>query len=171
LARDYGVDTAAVVKGLREFQPGPHRAVEVAEVAGVRYINDSKATNPHAASGSLRAHTDIVWIAGGQLKGASVDELVASVAGRLRGVVLLGADSPVIAAAVARHAPDVPVKRLRSGDDEPMISAVSAASAMARPGDVVLLAPAAASFDMFRNYAERGDAFAEAVRVLASGQE
>jgi UDP-N-acetylmuramoylalanine--D-glutamate ligase len=77
----------------------------------------------------------------------------------------------VIAAAVARHAPDVPVKRLRSGDDEPMISAVSAASAMARPGDVVLLAPAAASFDMFRNYAERGDAFAEAVRVLASGQE
>jgi UDP-N-acetylmuramoylalanine--D-glutamate ligase len=171
LARDYGVDTAAVVKGLREFQPGPHRAVEVAEVAGVRYINDSKATNPHAASGSLRAHTDIVWIAGGQLKGASVDELVASVAGRLRGVVLLGADSPVIAAAVARHAPDVPVKRLRSGDDEPMTAAVSAASAMARPGDVVLLAPAAASFDMFRNYAERGDAFAEAVRVLASGQE
>jgi UDP-N-acetylmuramoylalanine--D-glutamate ligase len=171
LARAYGVDTAAVVKGLREFQPGPHRAVEVAEVAGVRYINDSKATNPHAASGSLRAHTDIVWIAGGQLKGASVDELVASVAGRLRGVVLLGADSPVIAAAVARHAPDVPVKRLLSGDDEPMTAAVSAASAMARPGDVVLLAPAAASFDMFRNYAERGDAFAEAVRVLASGQE
>ena len=171
LARAYGVDTASVAKGLREFQPGPHRAVEVAEVAGVRYINDSKATNPHAASGSLRAHTDIVWIAGGQLKGASVDELVASVAGRLRGVVLLGADSPVIAAAVARHAPDVPVKRLLSGDDEPMTAAVSAASAMARPGDVVLLAPAAASFDMFRNYAERGDAFAEAVRVLASGQE
>jgi UDP-N-acetylmuramoylalanine--D-glutamate ligase len=76
----------------------------------------------------------------------------------------------VIAAAVARHAPDVPVKRLLSGDDEPMTAAVSAASAMARSGDVVLLAPAAASFDMFRNYAERGDAFAEAVRVLASGQ-
>jgi UDP-N-acetylmuramoylalanine--D-glutamate ligase len=170
LARAYGVETAAVAKGLREFQPGPHRAVEVAEVGGVRYINDSKATNPHAASGSLRAHSDVVWIAGGQLKGASVDELVASVAGRLRGVVLFGVDSPMIAAAVARHAPDVPVKRLRSGDDEPMTTAVSAASAMARPGDVVLLAPAAASFDMFRNYAERGDAFAEAVLVLASGQ-
>jgi UDP-N-acetylmuramoylalanine--D-glutamate ligase len=170
LARAYGVDTASVAKGLREFQPGPHRAVEVAEINGVRYINDSKATNPHAAAGSLRSHTDVVWIAGGQLKGASVDELVASIAGRLRGVVLLGVDSPVIAAAVARHAPDVPVQRLLSGDDEVMTAAVSAAGAMARPGDVVLLAPAAASLDMFRDYAQRGDAFAEAVRALAIGQ-
>jgi UDP-N-acetylmuramoylalanine--D-glutamate ligase len=170
LARAYGVDIAAVAKGLQEFQPGPHRAVEIAEVGGVCYINDSKATNPHAASGSLRAHADVVWIAGGQLKGASVDELVASVAGRLRGVVLLGVDSPVIAAAVTRHAPDVPVKRLHSGDDEVMTAAVSAASEMARPGDVVLLAPAAASLDMFRDYAQRGDAFAAAVRALANGR-
>jgi UDP-N-acetylmuramoylalanine--D-glutamate ligase len=170
LARAYGVDTASVAKGLREFKPGAHRAVEVAEINGVRYINDSKATNPHAAAGSLRSHTDVVWIAGGQLKGASVDELVASIAGRLRGVVLLGVDSPVIAAAVARHAPDVPVQRLLSGDDEVMTAAVSAAGAMARPGDVVLLAPAAASLDMFRDYAQRGDAFAEAVRALAIGQ-
>jgi UDP-N-acetylmuramoylalanine--D-glutamate ligase len=170
LARAYGVEGAAVAKGLRDFQPGPHRAVEVAEVAGVRYINDSKATNPHAAGGSLRAHANVVWIAGGQLKGASVDELVSSVAGGLRGVVLLGVDSPVIAAAVARHAPDVPVKSLLSGDDEPMTAAVIAASEMARPGDVVLLAPAAASLDMFRNYAQRGDAFAEAVRALAAAR-
>jgi UDP-N-acetylmuramoylalanine--D-glutamate ligase len=170
LARAYGVEGAAVAKGLRNFQPGPHRAVEVAEVAGVRYINDSKATNPHAAGGSLRAHADVVWIAGGQLKGASVDELVSSVASRLRGVVLLGVDSPVIAAAVARHAPDVPVKSLLSGDDEPMTAAVNAASEMARPGDVVLLAPAAASLDMFRNYAERGDAFADAVHALAAAR-
>ena len=170
LARAYGVDNTAVAKGLREFQPGPHRAVEVAEVDGVLYINDSKATNPHAASGSLRAHPHVVWIAGGQLKGASVDELVASVAGRLRGVVLLGVDSPVIAAAVARHAPDVPVERLHSGDHEVMTAAVRAAGALARPGDVVLLAPAAASFDMFRDYAQRGDAFAEAVLALASGR-
>jgi UDP-N-acetylmuramoylalanine--D-glutamate ligase len=166
LARAHGVSPEAVLKGLREYQPAPHRAVEVAEVAGVRYVNDSKATNPHAAAGSLRAHQSIVWIAGGQLKGASVDELVSSIAGRLRGVVLLGVDSPVIAAAVARHAPDVPVNSLRTGDDEPMTAAVSAASAMARPGDVVLLAPAAASLDMFRSYGERGDAFAAAVHVL-----
>jgi UDP-N-acetylmuramoylalanine--D-glutamate ligase len=166
LARAHGVSPDAVAKGLREYQPAPHRAAEVAEVAGVRYVNDSKATNPHAAAGSLRAHESIVWIAGGQLKGASVDELVSSIAGRLRGVVLLGVDSPVIAAAVARHAPDVPVNSLRPGDDEPMTAAVSAASAMARPGDVVLLAPAAASLDMFSSYGERGDAFAAAVRVL-----
>ncbi|HKN51750.1 MAG TPA: cyanophycin synthetase, partial [Amycolatopsis sp.] len=166
LARAHGVTPEAVLKGLREYQPAPHRAVEVAEVGGVRYINDSKATNPHAAAGSLRAHASVVWIAGGQLKGASVDELVTSIAGRLRGVVLLGVDSPVIAAAVARHAPDVPVNSLGPGHDDPMTAAVDAASAMARPGDVVLLAPAAASLDMFRNYGERGDAFATAVRAL-----
>jgi UDP-N-acetylmuramoylalanine--D-glutamate ligase len=166
LARAYGVDGAAVAKGLREFTPGAHRAVEVGETGGVRWINDSKATNPHAAAGSLLAHESVVWIAGGQLKGASVDELVATIADRLRGVVLLGVDSPVIEAAVARHAPDVPCERVLSGDDDPMTAAVSAASAMARAGDVVLLAPAAASLDMFRNYAARGDAFAEAVRAL-----
>jgi UDP-N-acetylmuramoylalanine--D-glutamate ligase len=169
LARAHGVSPEAVLKGLREYQPGPHRAVEIAEIGGVRYINDSKATNPHAAAGSLRAHESVVWIAGGQLKGASIDELVTSIAGRLRGVVLLGADSPVIAAAVARHAPDVPVNSLGPGHDDPMTAAVSAASAMARPGDVVLLAPAAASLDMFRNYGERGDAFAAAVRALRDG--
>jgi UDP-N-acetylmuramoylalanine--D-glutamate ligase len=170
LARACGVEPGAVAKGLREYQPAPHRAVLVAEVGGVRYVNDSKATNPHAAAGSLRAHSDVVWIAGGQLKGASVEELVSSIAGRLRGVVLLGVDSPVIAAAVARHAPDVPVRELPPGDDDPMTAAVSAASAMANPGDVVLLAPAAASLDMFDNYARRGDAFAEAVGVLVAGE-
>jgi UDP-N-acetylmuramoylalanine--D-glutamate ligase len=170
LARACGVEPGAVAKGLREYEPAPHRAVRVAEIGGVRYINDSKATNPHAAGGSLRAHSDVVWIAGGQLKGASVEELVSSIAGRLRGVVLLGVDSPVIAAAVARHAPDVPVRELLPGDDDPMTAAVSAASAMARPGDVVLLAPAAASLDMFVSYARRGDAFAEAVGVLVAGE-
>jgi UDP-N-acetylmuramoylalanine--D-glutamate ligase len=168
LARAHGVGTEAVRTGLRRFQPGAHRAVEIAEIGGIRYVDDSKATNPHAAAGSLHAHPSVVWIAGGQLKGASVDDLVASAAGRLRGAVLLGADSPVIAAALARHAPDVPVQRLLPGDDEPMTAAVNAASAMARPGDVVLLAPAAASLDMFRSYAHRGDAFTDAVHALAA---
>jgi len=169
LARAYGVDTEAVAKGLREFQPGAHRAVEVAEIDGVRYINDSKATNPHAAAGSLLAHPGVVWIAGGQLKGASVDDLVAAVAGRLRGAVLLGVDAGVIAAALARHAPNVPVQRVAPGDDDPMSAAVEAARGLARPGDVVLLAPAAASLDMFSSYAHRGDAFADAVRQLRGG--
>jgi UDP-N-acetylmuramoylalanine--D-glutamate ligase len=171
LTRAYGVSTEAVAQGLRDYQPGAHRAVEVAEVGGVKYINDSKATNPHAAASSLRANESVVWIAGGQLKGASVDELVISIGARLRGVVLLGVDSPVIADALARHAPDVPVELLSSGDDEPMTAAVRAASAMAAPGDVVLLAPAAASLDMFGNYGQRGDAFAAAVRILAVAGE
>ncbi|GAA5173224.1 UDP-N-acetylmuramoyl-L-alanine--D-glutamate ligase [Amycolatopsis dongchuanensis] len=166
LARAYGVSTEAVAKGLREFQPGAHRAVEVGEVDGVRYINDSKATNPHAAAGSLLAHPDVVWIAGGLLKGAHVDDLVAAVADRLRGAVLLGTDSGVIAAALARHAPNVPVRTVPPGHDEPMSAAVEAARVLARPGDVVLLAPAAASMDLFRDYAHRGNAFAEAVRGL-----
>jgi len=169
LARAYGVGTDAVAKGLREFRPGAHRAVEVGELGGVRYINDSKATNPHAAAGSLLSHPSVVWIAGGLLKGASVDDLVAAVADRLRAVVLLGADAGVIAAALARHAPDVPVHRLSPGDDEPMNAAVETARGLARPGDVVLLAPAAASMDMFRDYAQRGDAFAAAVGALVDG--
>ncbi|TNC22645.1 UDP-N-acetylmuramoyl-L-alanine--D-glutamate ligase [Amycolatopsis alkalitolerans] len=169
LARAHGVSTGAVAKGLREFQPGAHRAVEVGEVGGVRYIDDSKATNPHAAAGSLLAHPRVVWIAGGLLKGAHVDDLVTAVAGRLRGAVLLGTDSGVIAAALARHAPNVPVRQVPPGDDEPMNAAVEAARVLARPGDVVLLAPAAASMDQFRDYAHRGDAFATAVRALRDG--
>ncbi len=166
LARAHGVGAEAVRAGLLAFEPGAHRAVPVGEVAGVRYVNDSKATNPHAAAGSLRAFGSVVWIAGGQLKGASVDGLVAEVAGRLRGVVVLGADAEVIFAALARHAPDVPVERVAPGDDDPMIAAVRAAGAMARAGDVVLLAPAAASLDMYRSYAHRGEVFTEAVHRL-----
>ncbi|WP_236791648.1 UDP-N-acetylmuramoyl-L-alanine--D-glutamate ligase [Amycolatopsis sp. GM8] len=171
LARAHGVGPDAVAKGLREFQPGAHRSVEVGELDGVRYINDSKATNPHAAAGSLLAHPDVVWIAGGLLKGAHVDDLVVAVADRLRGAVLLGTDSGVIAAALARHAPNVPVRQVPPGDDEPMNAAVEAARVLARPGDVVLLAPAAASMDQFRDYAHRGDAFADAVRGLRDGAD
>ena len=166
LARAAGVSPDDVLAGLKTFTPGRHRAEVVAEAGGLTYVNDSKATNPHAAGGSLRAFASVVWIAGGLLKGASMDGLVQEVAARLRGVVVLGADGEVIAASVARHAPDVPVERVPSGDDEPMIAAVRAARALARPGDVVLLAPAAASLDMFRDYAHRGEAFVEAVRRL-----
>jgi UDP-N-acetylmuramoylalanine--D-glutamate ligase len=166
LARLREVPPEAVRAGLASFQPGDHRAVLVGEWDGIRYVNDSKATNPHAAASSLGAYPSVVWVAGGQLKGASVDQLIIEVGPRLRGVVTLGADADVISASLARHAPQVPAHRVVPGDDEPMIAAVRAASAMARPGDVVLLAPAAASLDMFPNYAARGDAFAAAVRTL-----
>ncbi|MGW0523380.1 UDP-N-acetylmuramoyl-L-alanine--D-glutamate ligase [Crossiella sp. NPDC003009] len=171
LARAHGVPAEAVRTGLANFQPIAHRASPVAEVNGVRYIDDSKATNPHAAASSLHAHDRVIWVAGGLLKGASVEQLVAEAAPRLAGVVLIGQDRAVIAAALARHAPEVPVHTVTEGDDKAMVSVVRAASAMARPGDVVLLAPAAASMDMFTDYTHRGRAFAQAVREVLQAPE
>ncbi len=164
LARAYGVGPLAVRDGLRAFRPDPHRIAEVARSDGIRWVNDSKATNPHAAGAALHAFDSVVWIAGGLLKGADIDSLVSDVAPRLRAVILLGADRAVIAEALARHAPDVPVVDVGSTDTDVMRAVVQHAARLAEPGDVVLLAPAAASMDMFTNYAARGDAFEEAVR-------
>ena len=163
LARAYGVGPLSVRDGLRAFVPDPHRIATVATIDGVRFVDDSKATNTHAAAASLAAFERVVWIAGGLLKGADVDDLVQSVAGRLRGVVLIGVDRGQIASALMRHAPDVPVVDLPDTDTGVMDLVVARASDLARPGDVVLLAPAAASMDMFASYGARGDAFAEAV--------
>ena len=159
--------------GLRAFRPDPHRIADAGLVDGVRYVDDSKATNPHAAAASLRAFEHVVWVAGGLLKGADVDELVRDVADRLRGVVLIGADRARIAQALSRHAPEVPVVDLPNTDTGVMDLVVARAAGLAEPGDVVLLAPAAASMDMFDNYGARGDAFAQAVarRAGAPGQQ
>src|SRR5699024_8693727 len=132
----------------------------------------SKATNPHAAAASLGAFDDVVWIAGGLAKGAAYDELVAANAARLRAVVVIGTDSSALKTALARHAPEVPVidaENRDTGEDDRlpgdvvMQNAVSLARRAARPGDTVLLAPAAASMDQFDSYAERGDLFARYV--------
>jgi UDP-N-acetylmuramoylalanine--D-glutamate ligase len=169
LARAYGVPTAAVRDGLRGFRPGAHRIAHVGDVDGVAYVDDSKATNPHAAAASLRAYDSVVWVAGGLVKGATFDALVPAVRSRLRGVVLLGTDRAVIADALARHAPEVPVVEVASTETDVMDEVVRRAAGLARPGDTVLLAPAAASMDLFRDYAHRGAAFAAAVRSLAAG--
>jgi len=158
----------AVGDGLRAYRPGHHRNEVVAEAAGVSWVDDSKATNPHAAAASLAAYPSVVWIAGGLLKGADVAPLVAEHAGRLRGAVLIGRDRAVIAEALARHAPDVPVVTVEADDTSGMDEAVRRAAEMARSGDTVLLAPAAASMDMFTDYAERGELFAVAARRAAS---
>ncbi|MFD4862427.1 UDP-N-acetylmuramoyl-L-alanine--D-glutamate ligase [Streptomyces atratus] len=168
LARAFGVGPAAVRDGLRAFRPDPHRIEHVADVAGVAYIDDSKATNTHAAEASLAAYDPIVWIAGGLAKGAAFDELVTGAAGRLRGVVLIGRDRALIREALARHAPEVPVVDLDRTDTGAMSEAVREATRLARPGDTVLMAPACASMDMFVNYNKRGEAFADAVRALAA---
>ena len=144
-------------------RPDGHRIAEVAEIDGVRWVDDSKATNPHAAKSSLQAYDPVVWVAGGLAKGASFDDLVATVRDRLRGVVLLGRDRAVVADALARHAPDVRVIVVEGSDTEVMDRVVGAAADLAQPGDTVLLAPGCASMDMFANYGARGDAFAEAV--------
>ncbi len=168
LARAHGVPQVAVRDGLKSFRIDGHRIATVATHDDVTWVDDSKATNPHAAQSSLQAYEPVVWVAGGLAKGARFDDLVAAVRGRLRGVVLLGRDRGVIADALARHAPDVPV--IDTGADEtepgsgPMERVVEAAARLARPGDTVLLAPGCASQDLFRNYGERGDAFAAAVR-------
>ncbi|MCW2497526.1 UDP-N-acetylmuramoyl-L-alanine--D-glutamate ligase [Jatrophihabitans sp.] len=167
LARAYGIDAAGIAAGLRAFVPDPHRNQLVGEFGGVTYVDDSKATNGHAARASLLAYPRIVWIAGGQLKGATVDDLVLELRDRLVGVVLLGVDRAVIAEALRRHAPEIPVIDVSSNDDGAMLSVVRAAAGLARPGDTVLLAPAAASYDMFANYSARGDAFAAAARLIA----
>ncbi len=109
LARAYGVPPAAVRDGLRAFRPGHHRIEQVAEIDGVAYVDDSKATNPHAALASLRSYDSVVWVAGGLVKGATFEAIVPAVRSRLRAVVLMGKDRAVIADALARHAPEVPV--------------------------------------------------------------
>jgi UDP-N-acetylmuramoylalanine--D-glutamate ligase len=164
LARAHGVAPVAVRDGLRAFRPDGHRIAIVAEGAGVTWVDDSKATNPHAAQSSLQAYDPVVWVAGGLAKGASFDQLVVAVKHRLRGVVLLGLDRDVIASALSRHAPDVPVIAVGGGETSPMDRVVAAAADLSQPGDTVLLAPGCASMDMFANYGERGDAFAAAVR-------
>ncbi len=194
LARAVDVPAEAIAQALATFEVGRHRAEVVAVADGVTYVDDSKATNPHAAAASITAYPRVVWVAGGLLKGASVDELVASVADRLVGAVLIGRDRAIVGEALSRHAPDVPVVEVVTREDSGVVeeaetgvtgvtrsarvvagsgatsadavmaAVVDAARGMAGPGDTVLLAPAGASFDQFTGYGHRGDTFAAAVR-------
>jgi UDP-N-acetylmuramoylalanine--D-glutamate ligase len=161
LARAVGVSADAVARGLGSFTVHAHRGQVVAETDGVTWVDNSKATNPHAASAALRGVENVVWVAGGQLKGAAVDDLVAQVAPSLRAAVLLGTDREVLATALAAVAPDLPVTVVDETDPEAAMRAVvSAARGAARPGDTVVLAPAAASLDMYAGMSQRGDLFA-----------
>jgi len=176
LALSHGVPHAAVKRALLNFQSDGHRIELVAQYGGIDFVDDSKATNPHAAAASLQAFGSVIWIAGGLAKGANFDSLVLAGQNRLRGVVLLGRDREVIRTSLERHAPDVRVIEVWSGETGPsetskiMDAVVRAAVELARPGDTVLLAPGCASMDMFANYGERGDAFAAAVRRLMESE-
>ncbi len=169
LARAHGVEARAVRDGLRAFRADAHRAAVVRRLDGVAYVDDSKATNAHAAAASLAscAPGTAVWVAGGLAKGASFDELVASRADRLRAAVVIGTDPAPWTDALARHAPEIPVVVVDPGDTGTVMRrAVAAARELAGSGDTVLLAPAGASMDQFTSYAARGDAFVAAVEDL-----
>ena len=166
IARSFDVQPRHIGLGLRQFEPARHRIAEVGRVDDVLYIDDSKATNAHAADMSLRAYDPVVWIAGGLAKGQSFDDLVQRHARRLRAVVLLGADRELILAALQRHAPDVPVEVVTGTDTGAMQEVVTRAAGLAQTGDTVLLAPGCASWDMFTDYAQRGREFAAAVSSL-----
>jgi len=171
LARAAGARPESVRAGLVAFRPDPHRIASVGSYAGVAFVDDSKATNPHAAAASLAAYPAVVWVAGGLAKGADFDDLVRSASSRLRGVVLIGADRALIADALSRHAPDVPVVDVVATDTGAMDVVVASAVRLATAGDTVLLAPACASWDMFTDYGARGDAFAAAVHRVAGAAE
>lgn len=167
LVRAVGGSADAVGAGLRGFALDHHRTAFVRRLDGVVYVDDSKATNAHAAVAAFggRPDSSVVWIAGGLAKGQSFDSLVVEVRDRLRAVVLIGADAEPMASALAKHAANVPVKRIGPGETV-MSDAVAAARALALSGDTVLLSPACASMDQFRSYADRGEAFAQTVRSL-----
>jgi UDP-N-acetylmuramoylalanine--D-glutamate ligase len=160
LCHAIGVDDAAIVHALRNFRGLPHRVTKVAEFDGVAFYDDSKGTNVGATVAALDGSTQtVVLIAGGDGKGQDFTPLNSAVKKRARAVVLIGRDSELIAAALS----DCGVPLVRADD---MRGAVKQAYSLCRHGDAVLLSPACASFDMFRNYAHRGDEFVSAVRTL-----
>jgi UDP-N-acetylmuramoylalanine--D-glutamate ligase len=165
LARSLAVTPAAVREALRDFRLDPHRIEVVAVVDGVTWVDDSKATNPHAAASSLAAYPGAVWVVGGLLKGVDIADLVATRGAGVAAAIVIGVDRTAILAAFERHAPAVPVFEVDHEETgEVMARAVELAAGVARDGDVVLLAPAAASFDQFTSYADRGRRFAAAVQ-------
>jgi UDP-N-acetylmuramoylalanine--D-glutamate ligase len=164
LALALGAHPAAMTRAVAAFRASPHRLAEVARVRGVAFVDDSKATNPHAAARALGAFQRVVWIAGGRNKGLAFDELAAAARSRLVGAVLLGEAAGELATALERAGWSGPTVRAAS-----MGEAVTVAFSLAEAGDTVLLAPACASFDMFSSYAERGEAFAASVARLAGG--
>ncbi|MEN9923184.1 MAG: hypothetical protein RIS09_698 [Actinomycetota bacterium] len=166
LARSYGVSAQSIQKGLEQFRPAPHRVSLVREVNGVKYINDSKATNAHAAKTSILSFDNVIWIAGGDSKDQDFSELVQSVGKYLKSAILVGRDQQRIAAALEKYAPNVTRFSFPGVELENFKEAIEKASEIAIAGDVILLAPACASWDMFENYAHRGQVFEEVVRGL-----
>ena len=161
-ALEYGIDPRSVTRAIKGFQPLAHRLEVVAEIDGVTFINDSKATNPHATLTAVRGLEDVVLIAGGRAKGIDLSPLKQTVP-PVSAVIAMGEAAAEVERAFS---PIVPVERAAS-----MGEAVRAARSHAVRGGVVLLSPGCASLDMYANYAARGAAFTEAVKDLMTRSE
>lgn len=176
LARSIGISYEVIQKALQEFRPGRHRIETIFESDSIVWVDDSKATNPHAAAASLMSHLSVVWIAGGLAKGADMNSMIQRCKGRIKAAILIGADRQLIADALTHHAPeipqflvDAPSDYIRGGDSNSLMEAVvSTALTHVTAGDTVLMAPACASMDQFISYADRGDRFAAAVKKLVA---
>jgi len=179
LARTVGVSHEAISTAITEFAPGRHRIETVLVQEGITWINDSKATNPHAASAAIMSALSVIWIAGGLAKGAQMGELVERIKSRVRVAILIGEDRELIAKELSEHAPAIEILRIdtpsqysKGGDDNSLMETViRAAKERAISGDTVLLAPACASMDQFISYGDRGDRFRTAVeKVVRDGK-
>ena len=166
LARAAAVPPQVIRRAVTTFKLSPHRNQLVAEIGGVFFVNDSKATNAHAANSSLSAYDSVVWIVGGLFKGVNPAELIKKHGTRLRAAVLIGSETEQLAKLFSELLPGTAISVI-SGDSV-MRDAVLAAQTLAEPGDTVLLAPAAASMDQFRDYADRGESFVRAVGELGA---
>jgi UDP-N-acetylmuramoylalanine--D-glutamate ligase len=171
LARTVGVDHESIRRAIQNFKPGRHRIETILEKDGITWINDSKATNPHAAAASLLGTLSAIWIAGGLAKGAQMDQLIERCKSRIKAAILIGTDRELIATELRRQVPEVEIVYIETdsgyvkggASNSLMEAVVSAAKSRAIAGDTVLLAPACASMDQFISYADRGDRFASAV--------
>ena len=179
LARTAGVSHEAIRVAITEFTPGRHRIEKVLEKDGITWINDSKATNPHAASASIMSALSVIWIAGGLAKGATMGELVQRIKARVRVAILIGEDRELIATALSEQAPhieiirvDTPAQYTKGGENNALMEdVIRRAQERAQSGDTVLLAPACASMDQFLSYGDRGDRFTAAVeKVVRDGK-
>jgi UDP-N-acetylmuramoylalanine--D-glutamate ligase len=169
LARAAGVQPAEIARALQEFQLDHHRIELVLRQDGIDWVDDSKATNPHAAAAALSSFDSVVWVVGGLLKGVDISDLVTRYSPKLKAAIVIGVDRLPVLEALAKHSPNTQVHEVIADASDVMTQVVRKAKDVAASGDVVLLAPAAASMDQFKDYAHRGKLFAEAVRKEVQG--
>ena len=168
LALAIGISHEEIRTGLKNFTLDRHRLELVLEKDGISWVNDSKATNPHAAAAALTSHLSSIWIAGGLAKGADMAPLIERCGSRIKAAILIGQDAPIIATALTKYAPTVPYFIMPfNGDSEDLMrEVVLKAQELATSGDTVLMAPACASMDQFKDYADRGEKFVAMVREV-----